>query len=110
MAAQLDETEAVAITGIASPSCIPRASAKNAPMPPITASTVHGLTIAPAPAIAIPSVSALIATLETPISRPEASPSTTPWQIEPRRRMPEANSAQPAPTITVSNAARVAIE
>ena len=63
-----------------------------------------------APAIRMPSVSALIATLETPISRPEASPSTTPWQIEPRRRMPEAKSAQPAPTITVSNAARVAIE
>ena len=31
IAAQLEATEAVAITGIASPSCIPRASAKKAP-------------------------------------------------------------------------------
>ena len=46
------------------------------------------------PAMSMPSVSALIATLETPISRPEARPRTTPWQIEPRRRMPEAKSAE----------------
>ena len=51
------------------------------------------------PPASIASVSALIATLETPISRPEASPRTTPWQIEPRRRTPEANRAQPAPTM-----------
>ena len=42
IAAQLDATEAVAITGIASPSCIPRASAKKAPMPPTTASSSPG--------------------------------------------------------------------
>ena len=78
IAAQLDATEAVAITGIASPSCIPRASAKKAPMPPTMASRVQGLTIAIAPPAPIASVSALIATLETPISRPEASPRTTP--------------------------------
>ena len=36
------------------------------------------------------SVRALIATLETPISSPEARPSTTPWQKLPRRSAPEA--------------------
>ena len=41
--AQFAATEVIAITGIASPVCSPRASAKKAPTPATSATSVHGL-------------------------------------------------------------------
>ena len=109
MAAQLEATDAVAITGIASPSCMPwrargrRRTRRRRERGPgaeerMGAGDVHALR------------KRLDRDVRAADQQPEAMPSITPWQIVPLRRMPEAKRKQPAPTMTGSNSAMVAIE